>query len=148
MGDSPEAAGDPIQSVSHVVPGGGPCALELLLRQRKRHLQGLTLTRVLVGDQRQDGLFLSLDEREVSTDGTRDRLPDLPIAVYADQSFDQTVVAENVSAAQSALGSQETLVTHRTLVRVLLVLILVHVHVCEEGSSGLVVCLPRLKLSF
>lgn len=115
---TPAAVDHPVHSGEHAV-GGAPRALELRASRRGRHLQGLSCIRTLRGRDGHQRLLLSPDERQVSADGARDRVPDVPVAVDAHERFHEAVVAEHVSAAQGAFTAREALVAHRALLRVL-----------------------------
>lgn len=84
---------------------------------RDRNLQGLpaSFLALFPRGERNPNLLLLLDESQVSADGTDDGVSDDAVPVDTDQGFDQTVVAENVSAAQGPLRAGETFITHGTL---------------------------------
>lgn len=64
----------------------------------------------------------------MSADGANNSVSDVPIAVDADQRFDQTVVAEHMPAAQSPLCARQRLIAHWTLMCVLLAVFFVKFH--------------------
>lgn len=104
---SAEPLGDPSEAAGHPgVPKCAPCVLVLRPRHLQWNLQSLRLF------QR----FLLLpDEGEMSADGAHDAVSNVSVAGDTDQRFDQTVVAEDMSAAERPLCARQTLVADRTL---------------------------------
>lgn len=121
----PEAAIHPIKFYRQT--GAAPCVLDVSRWWRQGHLQGLPSTWILVhkGHKR---FLLFLDECKMSADRANNSVSDISIAIDADQRFDQAVVTEHMSAAQSPLCARETLITHRTLWCVLLTIFLRKFH--------------------
>lgn len=139
LGDPPEPLNDPVHSSRQVAPRGAPCVLELSGWQRQRDLQGLRLfwIWILVRREGHQHFLLFFDECKMPTDWANDCVSYVSIA--ADQRFDQTVVAEHMSAAQGPLSAGETLIAHWTLVRVLLAIILVQ---CHRGNKTPIATAP------
>lgn len=116
FGNPAQASRNPATATRQTVPGGGApsCALELSQRQKERNLQGLPFLWIFVCQGHRRFLLL-LYECQMSTDGANDSVSDVSICLDADQRFDQTVVAEHMSTAQGPLSARQTLITHRTL---------------------------------